>query len=177
MPIDMTADADLSHDGERELRALAAAVYPPAVIPTLPGSALAWARAERRILVRDGGCLVAHVGLLSRAVSLDGHTVRVGGILGVMTHPAARGRGHASAGMRCAAARFAREPDLAFALLTCPPARVPFYARLGWRRFGGRLLVAQPDGVIAFTVGAVLVLPVQGPAPEAGTLDLCGLPW
>lgn len=79
--------------------------------------------------------------------------------------------------LRRAADCFASDPAIAFALLCCPPQRVSFYERLGWRRFGGTLLVAQPSGTVAFAVNAVLVRAVHRPAPQAGTLDLCGLPW
>jgi len=79
--------------------------------------------------------------------------------------------------MRRAAAFFASDPAIAFALLACPPPRVSFYERLDWRRFGGTLLVAQPSGIIEFTVNAVLALSIHGCAPQTGTLDLCGLPW
>lgn len=176
MQLVMKTDADLSRDEERALRALAAAVYPPAVIPTLSGSDLTWARSERRLLVRDGGRLVAHVDVLTRAVALDGRAMRVG-VLRVMTPP--RRKAAATRAPRCAARRrrFTLDPALAFALLTCPWPREPFYARRDWQRFGGQTVVAQPSVPIAFTVGAVLVLPLRDPAPATGRLDLRGLPW
>lgn len=129
------------------------------------------------MLVREGEQIVAHVGVLVRDVLLDGRGVHVGGIGGVMTHPDRRGRGYASAALARAIAHLAADPELAFALLTCPPARAPFYRGRGWWPFVGRLLVAQPGGTLVFTATAVLVLPVHRRAPHAGTLDLRGLPW
>jgi len=62
MWIETAADADLDPDARRDLAALTAAIYPPEVIPTLPGSDLTWARAERHLIVRDDGHLAAHIG-------------------------------------------------------------------------------------------------------------------
>lgn len=177
MRIEVMASTELPPDVRQALGALAAAVYPPEVIAALPGIDLAWARPQQSILVWDDGRLVAHVGVVARDVLLDGKAARIGGIGGVMTHPVAQGKGNASAALRRAEVLFASDPAIAFALLACPPPRVSFYTRLGWRRFGGTLLVAQPCGPIEFTVNAVLVLAIHGPAPQVGTLDLCGLPW
>jgi aminoglycoside 2'-N-acetyltransferase I len=177
MDIAVTASADVPPDVRQAIGALSAAVYPPEVIATLPGIDLAWARPQRSLLVWDDGRLVAHVGVVVRDVLLDGQIVRIGGIGGVMTHPEAQGKGFARAAMRRAQDVFASDPAIVFALLVCPSSRVSFYERLDWRRFGGRLLVAQPAGAIAFTVNAVLVRPIHGIAPQTGTLDLCGLPW
>jgi len=115
--------------------------------------------------------------VLTRAVSLDGRALRIGGVGGVMTRPLARGRGHASAAWWHAAALLGVEPDCAFALLVCPTARAAFYARRGWRPFDGRLLIAQPGGTLPLAINAALVLPLHGPTARMGTLDLCGLPW
>jgi len=177
MRIEMMSAADVPPAMRGALRALSAAVYPPEVVATLPGRDLAWARQQQSILVWEDGRLVAHVGLVVREVVLDGQGMRIGGIGGVMTHPAAQRQGYASAMLRRAADCFASDPAIAFALLCCPPQRVSFYERLGWRRFGGTLLVAQPSGTVEFAVNAVLVRAVHRPAPQSGTLDLCGLPW
>jgi len=37
------------------------------------------------------------------------------------------------------------------ALLVCEPGLVPFYERLGWRKFPGDLLVAQRQTTVPFT--------------------------
>lgn len=177
MHIEITSAADVPPATREALRALSAAVYPPEVVATLPGIALAWARPQRSILVWDDERLVAHVGVVVREAVLDGQNIHIGGIGGVMTHPTAQGKGYASAAMRRAEGFFTSDPAIAFALLCCPPSRVSFYERLGWRGFSGRLLVEQPGGAIEFTVNAVLVRAVHHPAPSVGTLDLCGLPW
>jgi hypothetical protein len=115
--------------------------------------------------------------MLTRDISVDGVPVRIGGIGGVKTHPEARGRGYASMAIRAATAFFTDECGVTFALLVCLPPTVPYYERLGWQRFRGTLLVAQPGGTIPFTTNLPMVLPARDAAPLDGTINLCGYPW
>lgn len=178
MRIDITRADALSPADRAALRALTVAVYSPEVVASLPETRVSWASAEWSIRVWDeAGMLVSHVGLLTREALVDDLPVYIGGIGGVKTHPAARGRGYATAGLREAVRFFADEARVSFALLVCLPPTVPFYERLGWRRFDGTLLVEQPDGTIPFTANLPMVLPIHVPAPAHGTINLCGEPW
>jgi aminoglycoside 2'-N-acetyltransferase I len=171
------ADALTSTDRD-QLRALTVAVYSPEVIASLPETRVTWAPAEWTIRVwDDAGMLVSHVGVLARAALVDDTPVRIGGIGGVKTHPAARGKGYASAGLHEAVRVFTDDLRVAFALLVCLPPTVPFYERQGWRRFDGTLLVQQPEGVVPFTANLPMLLPIHTPAPAGGTINLCGEPW
>ena len=178
MRVDITRAADLTPADRDALRALTAAVYPPDAAPFLPGPRVVWAPAEWSVRIwDDAGALVSHVGLLSRAVLVDDVPVVIGGIGGVKTHPAARGKGYASAGLWEAMRFFTDELRVDFALLVCLPPTVPYYARHGWRRFHGTLLVEQPGGVAPFTANLPMVLPIDTLAPAGGVIDLCGEPW
>jgi GNAT superfamily N-acetyltransferase len=175
---DITQADALTPTDRAGLRTLTAAVYSPEVVASLPETRVTWAPAEWSIRVwDDAGALVSHVGLLARDALMDDLPVRIGGIGGVKTHPAARGKGFASAGLREAVRFFSDELRVAFALLVCLPPTIPFYERQGWRRFDGTLLVQQPDGTIAFTANLPMVLPIRAPAPANGTINLCGEPW
>jgi hypothetical protein len=66
---------------------------------------------------------------------------------------------------------------VAFSLLVCREHLLPFYERLGWRVFPGRVLVQQPGGPMEFTLNRPMVLPGRSPAPRDGVLDLDGPPW
>lgn len=123
------------------------------------------------------GELVAYVGIVVRAGALDGASVTIGGVGSVKTHPRAERRGHATAGLRRAVAALNEDHQVAFSLLVCRDHLVPFYERLGWRAFSGRLLVEQPAGRTEFTLNRPLVLPGRRPAPEGGLIDLHGPPW
>ncbi len=175
------AEADALSDAVlTELRALERAVYPPEVLATSPGRHTTWASPQWHVLVRDDTeQLVSHVGLGTRAGTLDGHPARIGGIGGVFTHPLARGQGYAGAGMQKAMAMLTGELGVDFAILGCQPHLIPYYARLGWQRFDGSVLVRQPgaDGPIPFTINEAMVASAARPAPRTGTIDLCGYPW
>jgi GNAT superfamily N-acetyltransferase len=123
------------------------------------------------------GALAAYVGLVVRPGALDGVPVTIGGVGSVKTHPRFEGRGYATAGLRRAVAALNAEHRVGFSLLVCRDHLLPFYERLGWRRFPGRLLVEQPAGRTEFTFNRTMVLPGCGPAPEGGTIDLHGPPW
>jgi aminoglycoside 2'-N-acetyltransferase I len=178
MCLDLKPVADLSNEERDALKALTAAVYPPEVLATRPGRSLQWAPSAWSVLVWTlAGELIAHVGIVVRDGTLDGLPVKIGGIGGVKTHPQAQGRGYASAALRCAATALNVDHYVAFSLLVCQAHLLPFYGRLGWLPFPGRLVVEQPGGPTVFTVNHPMVLPGVRPAPQEGVIDLRGLPW
>lgn len=178
MRLDLKPVRELS-DGERDaLKALTAAVYPPEVLVTSPGRSLHWAPSEWSVLVWTvEGQLIAHVGIVTREGTLDDVPVKIGGIGSVKTHPQAQGRGYASAALRRAATALHDDHHVAFSLLVCQEHLLPFYGRLGWLPFAGRLVVEQPGGSIVLTINRAMVLPGLRPAPQEGVIDLRGLPW
>jgi GNAT superfamily N-acetyltransferase len=178
MRIDLKPVATLD-DGERAaLKALTAAVYPPAVVDVSPGRHVQWAPPDYSVLVfTPEGELVSHVGIVVRAGTLDGAAVRVGGIGSVKTHPRAQGRGYASAGLRRAATALHDDYQVAFSVLVCQEHLLPFYNRLGWLPFSGRLIVEQPTGPMVFAINRSMVLSGLSAAPQDGMIDLKGLPW
>ena len=105
--------------------------------------------------------------------TLDGAPVKMCGIGGVMTAPAARKRGCASAAMRRAAEAMA---GVHFGLLFCEAHNVALYAGLGWRVFGGSVMCVQPSVPLLFDMMPTMILPVRM-TPDNGKIDLCGLPW
>ena len=178
MRVDLKPIAQLDARERAALAALTAAVYPPDTVTASPGRHLRWASPEYSVLVTSAdGELVSHVGLVVRAGTVNGVATTIGGVGSVKTHPRARGRGYATAGLRRAAAVLHEDHGVAFSLLVCQEHLLPFYGRLGWTAFPGRLVVEQPAGRIVFTVNRPMVLPGLGEAPEDGIVDVHGLPW
>jgi nodulation protein A len=170
--------AELSDAERGALKALTAAVYPPETAAVSAGRTIQWAAPQHGILISTpAGELVAYVGLVVRAGALDGTPVTIGGVGSVKTHPRFEGRGYASAGLRRAAAVLADDHGVDFSLLVCRDHLLPFYERLGWHLFAGRLLVQQPDGPTEFTHNRPMVRPGRRAAPAGGLLDLQGPPW
>jgi GNAT superfamily N-acetyltransferase len=170
--------ADLTEREQTAIRTLALAVYPPEGSAAWPGRAIEWAAHQWAVVGWDAeGAALCYVGVVLRAARWGDRAVRVGGIGGVKTHPAVRGRGFATAAIRRALDFFHGRGDVDFGLLVCEPGLVPFYERLGWRRFPGELLVAQRRATVPFTFNLAMTTPVRLQEPLAGAIDLRGPPW
>ena len=173
-------------------------MYPPEDIADWPGRHLEWAHSqwdvfvasklgrsapytggERPIfVVDDDQTLVSYTGIVVREAAHNGSPVRVGGVGGVKTHPAARGRGYAAAGLRRAMDFFNEQhPSIDFALLVCDPSLLGYYSEHGWQEFTGDMLTRQSDRTEKFVFNRVMVTSVQSSAPTSGTIDLMGPPW
>lgn len=181
MAVTLGRVADLPDADREEIRHLAVAVYPPDRVADWPGRDVEWSAPEWWVRVRDEtGALASYVGVYVRDAVWDGRPVRVGGVGNVKTHPGARGRRFAAAGLRRAVEFFREQADVAFALfalLVCEPGLLGYYARLGWREFGGTLMVRQRGAVCEFTLDRVMMLGVRSDGSAAGAIDLCGPPW
>jgi aminoglycoside 2'-N-acetyltransferase I len=177
MKIEFVATEDFSDVQKKALDRLWEAVYPPEVVAALPGRFFSWSPPQWSILLWDQDEIVSRAGLQVREIYSQGITKRVGGIGGVMTHPARQGQGLASLAMREAAKRFDTDLNVAYAILFCRPHLVEFYKRLMWKPFQGRVFVEQPNGRVEFTLNGAMVLNVKEQAPLDGEIDLNGLPW
>jgi GNAT superfamily N-acetyltransferase len=169
--------AELTESERSALRALSVAVYPSEVVAAWPGLVIEWAPAQQGVIGWDGDAAVCHVGLVLRDATWNDRAVRVGGIGGVKTHPAARGRGFASSAIRRALDFFRDRGDVDFVLLVCEPALVAFYERFGWRTFSGELRVSQRGATVPFTFNLCMTATLRISEPLAGTIDLLGPPW
>lgn len=178
MDIALCRIAELTDDARGDLAALSRAVYPPEVSAAWLGRHLEWAAPESGVFIRASkGKGVCFVGMVIRSALHDGLPVRIGGISGVKTHPAARRQGFAAQAVRRAVEFFREQADIAFGLLVCEPSLIGYYGRLGWEEFRGRLLVTQHGTPTEFTFNRVMVCGVRGVAPTAGAIDLLGPPW
>ena len=177
MSIEFVATENFSARQQKALEQLRAAVYPPEVLATLPGRFFTWASPQWSVLLWEGEELLSRVGLLVRDVLHDGSPKRIGGIGGVVTHPAKQGQGLASQALREASRLFDAELNVSYALLFCRPHLVQFYKRLMWKPFEGRVFVEQPEGKVEFSANGAMVLDIKEQAPLDGVMDLNGLPW
>jgi predicted GNAT family N-acyltransferase len=177
MKFEFVATDRLSNFQFENFKQLRAAVYPPEVLATLPGTQFEWAAPQWSIFVWDQDELVSRVGLVTREIISNGDTKLISGVGGVMTDPQKQGKGYASQAMREAARIFDSEFGVAFALLFCRPHLVKFYGGLDWKPFDGQVFVEQSQGKIEFSANGAMVFDVKEEAPLHGILDLNGLPW
>jgi aminoglycoside 2'-N-acetyltransferase I len=177
MPIRVHNAAELTADETAALGELRLAVYPPEFMATWPGRSIEWDKPQWRAIVWDEhGRARCHVGIFLRQGAVDGKSVKIGGIGGVMTHPAARRKGFASVAVD-QSIEFLRRQQADFALLVCDPKLVAFYQQLGWRKHDGKLMVKQQNTSVEFTFNLPMVHEVSTDGPTAGVIDLCGPPW
>ncbi len=93
--------ADLTEGEQAAVRSLSLAVYPPEVSAAWPGRAIEWAAHQWAVVGWDAeGAALCYVGVILRDARWGDRGVRVGGIGGVKTHPASRGRGLATSAIR-----------------------------------------------------------------------------
>lgn len=136
-----------------------------------------WSSPQWSILLWDHDELVTRVGLIRREILNDGVTKIIGGIGGVMTHPAKQGQGLASQAMREASKYLDADLNVSYAILFCRPHLVEFYKRFMWNPFQGKVFVEQSQGEVEFSANGAMVLDVREQAPLNGILNLNGLPW
>ena len=182
----MTMDQDLAFDplaglteaDRTAIRALSQAVYPPAEAADWPGRFIEWANPEWCVRVwGPDGALASFVGVLLRHAAYNEQPVCIGGVGGVMTHPAARRRGYAKIGLHRASKFFSEQPNVGFALLVCEARLIQYYGSMGWREFTGKLWVRQHGEMAEFTFNRIMTLGISQEAPTVGAIDLCGPPW
>ena len=108
---------DLTEADRDALHSLSMAVYPPGPATDWPGRQIEWAAADWCVRVRaEDRAVASYVGISLR----DAQPVRIGGIGGVKTHPAACRRGLASLGIERAVWLPWASPEQAGARQTLP---------------------------------------------------------
>jgi hypothetical protein len=130
------------------------------------------------MLVRDSqGRIAVSVGILVRDIIVDGVPILVGGIGRIMTQAHDQTQSYAIAALQYAVAFLNEAYNVAFVLMICHSDLVPFYQRISWQSFQGKLLVKQCGTTVPFTVHRPMLLSTYQEIPQDGVIDLCGLPW
>jgi predicted acetyltransferase len=137
---------------------------------------LQWRPKDWHFLVYANDQLVSHVGIVKHVVTVGEQPVTVGGIGGVVTVPAAQGKGYASTALQ-AARKFMREELMVdFGMLFCLARMIPFYQRFGWQEVREPVIIDQPAEKMPSPL-MVMVLPCRKQTWPAGTVKLESLPW
>jgi predicted GNAT family N-acyltransferase len=140
------------------------------------GDETTWADMDWHVLGWVGDELVSHVDIIHRQARVGGSDFHLGGIGGVMTKEAWRGRGFSSKLMK-ESHRFMRDGmDVDFGLLLCDDDLVSFYAGLGWQRVDNPLVYEQPGGNVTTDDVVMVLLCNRDHFPE-GEINLKGYPW
>jgi hypothetical protein len=138
---------------------------------------LQWRRKDWHVVVESDGRPVSHAGfILRQSVTVDRERLLVGGVGGVVTVPAARGRGFASAGLREVEGCIGEDREVAFAMLFCLEPLTEFYTRRGWLGVSGPVLIGQDKGACESPLPAMVRPLGQQDWPE-GKVAVEGPPW
>jgi aminoglycoside 2'-N-acetyltransferase I len=179
MRIDLLAVAEMTEKDRASLGELNRAVYPPDAVAAWPGRSIEWAPRRWSVIVwnEDQSRALSHAGVVDRSARLNQANVKIGGIGGVMTHPAFRKQGIARAAIHRCVEFFRENGDIDFGLLVCAANLIPVYERLGWQPFPGKLLVTQRGQTTEFTFNLPMIYPIRGQLEYNGVIDLQGPPW
>jgi predicted N-acetyltransferase YhbS len=129
------------------------------------------------VLAWSGESLVCHVGIVEQAATIGGESVQLGGISGVITEPAWRGRGLASEAMRRAGDHMRQATAADFGLLVCLRDRVTFYEGVGWQQTAAPMFFTDWRGEYVQTDLAIMVLPLRDRPWVDGRIELSGRAW
>lgn len=144
----------------------------------LPADSYSWSPQTWSVLVKTDRRVVAHAGVLYRVITVGDLRVPVGGMVGVMTLPAWRGRGFARAALDMATAFVGLQLWARFALVICPRGDADFYDHLGWRVAEAPIWCEQPGGPVKLEGEVALFMPCQGDIEwPPGPIHLRGTPW
>lgn len=131
------------------------------------------------LLEEEGGTLLAHLGVVERAIRVGECQVRVAGIQNVFTMPHYRGRG-LSRQLTKAAMEEARRRGLEFGLLFCTPAIGRIYESQGWFYLAPRTILridAQGAEIPLPEKNITMFYPLRRIDFPAGTIHLQGNDW
>jgi GNAT superfamily N-acetyltransferase len=160
-----------------EVRLFIDLVWPrPALAPQSQVSRIVWdTNYSKRLLTRAGsGRVLSQVALIFRDGRWNSTPLRIGGIAGVGTDPKFRGQGLATVGVKRATEILVDE-GFDIGALFCAPEMVPFYERLGWRRFDGAVFIKQPRNNHMPWSGCMTLAAKSN--IFGGELDVAGSPW
>ena len=137
---------------------------------------LKWAAPEWYVLARSGSALTGRLGIISRTVLVQGQSIRIGGVSGVIVKKELRRSGLGRALMAEAVKVMDEKLNVAFGLLLCRSEVSEFYSSLGWRVNEFSTSFEQPEGIMIFP-RLTMTYGCKGYVWPQGTVDLNGLPW
>ena len=137
---------------------------------------IAWVDHERRLVIRDGGRMIASAGLIIAPVQVQDETFDVVGFGGVIVTRTRRGQGLARRVMEAAIAD-AAELGPERGLLFCRPDRAGLYSKLGFAKVDAPVEVGQTQGRAAMPLDTMWRPLRPGATWPAGPVSLPGLPF
>jgi predicted acetyltransferase len=120
--------------------------------------------------------IVSRLRIVSRKAEIDGESLELGGVGGVMTIPAHQGQGFATLALREADRLIFQVLNAQLGALVCLPELVRFYEKFRWRIIACPVTFEQPDGVVVWSECSML-LPKPGENWTPRAVNFRGLPF
>jgi predicted N-acetyltransferase YhbS/predicted lactoylglutathione lyase len=170
--VETIAEQDLGADDDRQIADLLARCF----ATDFGGRSYFMTRHHWRHVLRDGGQIVAHMGVQLRSMRLGGRLITVAGLSDVASDPAHRGKGLAATLLQAAIQRAKDSPAEYFLLF----GTAGLYAGAGFRKVTNPMTYldltgAKTAAVHHETAESLMVLPLRDTAwQDEADLDLLG---
>ncbi len=152
------------------------------VVDGVDENGIEWTDGDFRVLAWDDEVWGAVVEVIKRTITVGDRAVVVGGIGGVMTVPAMRGRGMAKSAMRHAMDFICDELRADAGMLFCARETIPFYEKLGWYDLQRKITYHQSNGAGVMDTrghadGCAMFKPCRDFSFPYGPIDVGGRLW
>ncbi len=133
---------------------------------------------EFSVLLQEADRLIAHAGIVKRAIDVGGRPLLAAGVQNVFVLPGCRGKNLADLVLETAMAE-ARRRGCDCGLLFCVPSLETVYRRCHWRALGERQVVRVEEGRLLPLPGKNIAMfyPLHVAAFPDGPIHLCGNDW
>lgn len=141
------------------------------------GCTLSWGGGSNtHFVLETEGQPMCQLGALRHEVDVDGVTVKIAGLGGVITRPEAQGRGYARRLIQHALSVCAEEWSIEAGMLFCLDHMIPYYNSIGWQQLLVPVMIDQPQGPVP-APGGVFVRPLGDRKWPAGPVFVNRMPW
>lgn len=173
-------EAALTEADHRNIQNLLVAAFPHTAA-LFREQSWAGARPEYRLCFEDTNeCIIAHLDIQRRVISVGETELTVAGIGEVAVRPDFQGRGLGARLMTELAPLLKNTTQADYGILGCLPPVEPFYAHFGWHTITQPVITHDDSGEMREATWITMVLPVLRSLadwPTAGTVDLRGPAW
>lgn len=136
-----------------------------------------WSEPDWVFILKSGDEIASFLNLVDRQGFADGKPMHLVGLNNVITEPTHRNKGFSRRLNKVAIDHMRSMDDNAYGLLFCADELVPFYQKLGWSKFNGKVLVEQPSGEQEWKSNCMLFPLGSSHSRPNLKINLNGLPW
>jgi GNAT superfamily N-acetyltransferase len=178
MDLSIVAEAAMTPSVDGRIRAGLCACFPADAAVFRTTRAWHGSIPEFSVLLQEADRLIAHAGIVKRAIDVGGRPLLAAGVQNVFVLPECRGKNLSDLVLETAMAE-ARRRGCDCGLLFCAPPLEAVYSRCRWRALGNRQVVRVEEGRLLPLPGKNIAMfyPLHVAAFPDGPIDLRGNDW